>query len=88
MPSITNPEEEEIVDVPENDGNASVPEQVKNLIHGRRRRRRRRRGRRRKEEEDGGDDDDDDDKRGMLQFTNKIRLVVSSYTHQLKPIIL
>jgi hypothetical protein len=29
MPSNTNPEEEEIVDVPENDGNASMPEQVK-----------------------------------------------------------
>jgi hypothetical protein len=29
MPSTTNPEEEEIVDVPENDGNASMPEQVK-----------------------------------------------------------
>jgi hypothetical protein len=27
--STTNPEEEEIVDVPENDGNASMPEQVK-----------------------------------------------------------
>jgi hypothetical protein len=29
MPSTTHPEEEEIVDVPENDGNASMPEQVK-----------------------------------------------------------
>jgi hypothetical protein len=29
MPSTTNPEEEEIVDVPENDGKASMPEQVK-----------------------------------------------------------
>jgi hypothetical protein len=29
MPSTTNPEEEEVVDVPENDGNASMPEQVK-----------------------------------------------------------
>jgi hypothetical protein len=29
MPSTTNPEKEEIVDVPENDGNASMPEQVK-----------------------------------------------------------
>jgi hypothetical protein len=29
MPSTTNPEEEEIVDVPENDGNASMLEQVK-----------------------------------------------------------
>jgi hypothetical protein len=29
MPSTTNPEEEEIVDVPENDCNASMPEQVK-----------------------------------------------------------
>jgi hypothetical protein len=28
-PSTTNPEEEEIVDAPENDGNASMPEQVK-----------------------------------------------------------
>jgi len=28
-PSITNLEEEEIVDVPGNDGNASMPEQVK-----------------------------------------------------------
>jgi hypothetical protein len=29
MPSTTNPEEEEIVDVPENNGNAWMPEQVK-----------------------------------------------------------
>jgi hypothetical protein len=29
MPSTTNPEEEEIVHVPENDGNTSMPEQVK-----------------------------------------------------------
>jgi hypothetical protein len=29
MPSTTNPEEEEIVDVPENDGNGSMLEQVK-----------------------------------------------------------
>jgi hypothetical protein len=29
MPSTANPEEKEIVDVPENDGNASIPEQVK-----------------------------------------------------------
>ena len=28
-PSTTNLEEEEIVDVPENDGNKSMPEQVK-----------------------------------------------------------
>jgi len=28
-PSTTNLEEEEIVDAPENDGNASMPEQVK-----------------------------------------------------------
>jgi hypothetical protein len=29
MPSNTNPEEEEIVVVPENNGSASMPEQVK-----------------------------------------------------------
>jgi hypothetical protein len=29
MPSRTNPEEEETVDAPGNDGNASIPEQVK-----------------------------------------------------------
>jgi predicted nucleic acid-binding Zn ribbon protein len=29
MPSTTNPEEEKIVDVPENDGNASMSEQIK-----------------------------------------------------------
>jgi hypothetical protein len=29
MPLTTNPEEEEIVDVPGNDGNESMPEQVK-----------------------------------------------------------
>jgi hypothetical protein len=29
MPSTTNPEEEELVDVPQNDSNASVTEQVK-----------------------------------------------------------
>jgi hypothetical protein len=29
MPSTKNPKEEVIVDVPENDGNASMPEQVK-----------------------------------------------------------
>jgi hypothetical protein len=29
MPSTTNPEEEEIVDAPGKDGNASMPEQVK-----------------------------------------------------------
>jgi len=28
-PSTTNPEDEEIVDAPGNDGNASMPEQVK-----------------------------------------------------------
>jgi hypothetical protein len=33
MPSTTNPEEEEIVDVPENEGNASMPEQVNDQIH-------------------------------------------------------
>jgi len=33
-PSTTNLEEEEIVDAPGNDGNASMPEQVKDLIHG------------------------------------------------------
>ena len=31
-PSTTNLEEEEIVDAPGNDGNASTPEQVKRLI--------------------------------------------------------
>jgi hypothetical protein len=29
MPSTTNLEEEEIVDAPENDGNALIPEEVK-----------------------------------------------------------
>jgi heme/copper-type cytochrome/quinol oxidase subunit 2 len=29
MPSTTNPKDEEIVDAPGNDGNASMPEQVK-----------------------------------------------------------
>jgi hypothetical protein len=29
MPSTTNPENEETVDAPRNDGNASMPEQVK-----------------------------------------------------------
>ena len=29
MPSTTNPEDEEIVDAPGNDGNASIPEQIK-----------------------------------------------------------
>jgi len=28
MPSTTNPKDEEIVDAPGNDGNASMPEQV------------------------------------------------------------
>ena len=31
IPSTTNLEKEEIVDVPGNDGNASMPEQVKRL---------------------------------------------------------
>jgi hypothetical protein len=33
-PSTTNLEEEEIVDVLGNDGNASMPEQGSDLIHG------------------------------------------------------
>jgi hypothetical protein len=36
MPSTTNPKEEEIVDFPENDGNASMPNRSNDLIHGRR----------------------------------------------------
>jgi len=38
-PSTTNPEDEEMVDAPGNDGNASVPEQVKRSNPWRRRRR-------------------------------------------------
>jgi hypothetical protein len=41
-PSTTNLEREEIVDAPGNDGNASMPEQVKRPNPWRRRRRRRR----------------------------------------------
>jgi len=33
-PSTTNPEDEEIVDAPGNDGNVSKPEEVKRPIHG------------------------------------------------------
>jgi len=41
-PSTTNPEDEEIVDAPGNDGNASMPEQVKRHNPWRRRRRKKR----------------------------------------------
>jgi hypothetical protein len=46
--SNTNLEEEEIVDAPGNDGNASMPEQVKRRNPWRRRRRRKRRRRKNK----------------------------------------